>query len=277
MDSRIQPDIFASVSDGAKLRNLNELHCSDDPVFAYEAYFPPNRQGKTHSHARAQLICATTSVVDVTAGDRRWALQPGQAAWLPGGVDHSVSGVPIDSIFRSFYIRADLAGSFGREAAVFDLSPLMTGLLPRLIEIYDGQGDRGLYQHLAALTLDEIARAEPTPIIVPPRVPVARDRRLKLVCDALSIQPADRRTLEQWGRAAGASARTLERLFREETGMSFNAWRQTCRIAAAVPKLQQGVSVQLAAWEVGYDSPSAFAAVFRRVMGINPNGVASTH
>jgi AraC-like DNA-binding protein len=112
---------------------------------------------------------------------------------------------------------------------------------------------------------------------MPPRVPLPRERRLKLICDALIEQPADRRTLEDWGKAAGASSRTLERLFREETGMSFNAWRQACRISAAIPKLELGNSVQRVAWEVGYDSPSAFAAIFRRVTGMNPAGVPSRH
>jgi AraC-like DNA-binding protein len=59
--------------------------------------------------------------------------------------------------------------------------------------------------------------------------------------------------------------------------MSFNGWRQACRIAAAIPRLELGNPVQLVAWEVGYDSPSAFAAIFRRVVGMNPTGVLSRH
>jgi AraC-like DNA-binding protein len=259
------------------LHGLSELHCSEDPVVAHEAYFPASMQGRMHSHARAQLICATTTAVDVVAGKRRWTLQPGHAAWLPGGLNHSVSSLEAASIFRSLYIRPDLARKLGRQASVVGLSPLLQELLQRLIEIYDGQGDREIYPHLAALALHEIARAEPGPEIGTPVLPTPRDRRLKLICNALMEQPSDRRTLEEWGKAAGASTRTLERLFRDETEMSFNAWRQACRIAAAIPKLQQGSPVQLVAWEVGYDSPSAFAAIFRRVVGINPTGMLTGH
>lgn len=267
----------ASAADHTKLRSLNELHCSEDPVVAHEAHFPASMQGRMHSHARAQLICATTSAVKVVAGERRWTLQPGHAAWLPGGLGHSVSNLQAESVFRSLYVRPDLAMDLGGKAAVFGLSPLLKELLLLLIEIYNGQGNRGIYQHLAALALHEIARAEPLPEIASPLLPMPRDRRLKLVCDALVEQPADRRTLEEWGKAAGASARTLERLFREETGVSFNAWRQACRITAAIPKLQQGSPVQLVAWEVGYESPSAFAAIFRRVVGTSPTGVQAEH
>jgi AraC-like DNA-binding protein len=261
----------------AKPRSLDELHGSEDPVVAHEAHFPATVQGKMHSHARAQLVCATTSTVDVVAGERRWTLQPGHAAWLPGGLAHSVSALSTTSIFRSLYIRPDLAGKLGGEAAVFGLSPLLRELLLQLIEVYDGHRDRGIYPHLAALTLDEIARAEHRPEIAAPLLPAPRDRRLKLICDTLMGRPADRRTLEEWGKAAGASTRTLERLFRDETGMSFNDWRQTCRIAAAIPQLQQGNPVKLVAWAVGYDSPSAFAAIFRRVVGTSPTGTHRGH
>lgn len=269
-----QSAIF-SPSDAARanLNSLSELHRSADPIVAHEAYYPANMQGRMHSHARAQLICATTSAVDVAVGDRRWTLQPGHAAWLPGGLGHSISGLAAPSVFRSLYIRPDLAGNLGGQPSVVHLSPLLRELLLRLIEIYNGDGDRGAYPYLTGLTLHEIARAEPRPEIAAPFLPTPRDRRLKLICDALMEQPADRRTLEEWGRAAGASTRTLERLFREETGMSFNAWRQTCRIAAAIPRIQRGNPIQLVAWEVGYDSPSAFAAIFRRVVGINPTGM----
>ena len=269
----ISPGVAARVD----LRSLAELHRSEDPVVAHGAYYPASMQGKMHSHARGQLICATTSAVDVVAGERRWTLQPGHAAWLPGGLEHSISSLAAAPVFRSLYVRPDLARRLGRQAAVVGLSSLLQELLPRLLEIYEGHGDRGIYPHLAALTLHEIARAEPKPELGTPPLPAPRDRRLKLICDALLEQPADRRTLEEWGRAAGASARTLERLFREETEMSFNAWRQACRIAAAIPKLQQGNPVQLVAWEVGYESPSAFAAIFRRVVGINPTGMLAGH
>lgn len=258
-------------------RSLDELHCSEDPVVAHVAHSPASAQGKMHSHARAQLVCATTTTVEVVAGERRWTLQPGHAAWLPGGLVHSVSGLPTTSVFRSLYIRPDLARELGPQAAVFGLSPLLRELLLQLIEVYDGHRDRGSYPHLAALTLDEIARAEHRPDIAPPRLPAPRDRRLKLICDGLTGRPADRRTLDEWGKAAGASARTLERLFRDETGMSFNDWRQTCRVAAAIPQLQQGNPVKLVAWAVGYDSPSAFAAIFRRVVGTSPTGTHRGH
>jgi AraC-like DNA-binding protein len=257
--------------------SFDDWHGSQDPVVAHEAHYPASAQGKLHSHARAQLVCATTSTLDVVAGDCRWTVLPGRAAWLPGGVVHSVAGPPENTIFRSLYVRPDLAARLDGKAAVVSASPFLQDLLQRLFDIHAGHRSQALYPHLAALALDEIARAERHGEIASPRLPSPRDRRAKLICEALLDQPADRRTLEEWGKIAGASARTLERLFRDETGMSFNDWRQTCRIAAAIPKLRQGCPVKQVAWAVGYDSPSAFAATFRRVVGTNPTGTHRRH
>jgi hypothetical protein len=111
--------------------------------------------GKMHSHAQAQLICATTTPMEVVAGGRQWTVQPGRAAWLPGGVGHSISGPGEPCVFRSLYIRPDVATRLSGQAGVLGLSPLLTELFLRMIEIYEG-GDAAMYPHLTALVLDEI-------------------------------------------------------------------------------------------------------------------------
>jgi len=68
----------------------------------------------------------------------------------------------------------------------------------------------------------------------------------------------------------GASSRTLARLFLRETGMSFTAWRQQVRLAAALERLAEEGNVSQAARVAGYDSPSAFAAMCRRTLGNTP-------
>jgi AraC-like DNA-binding protein len=68
----------------------------------------------------------------------------------------------------------------------------------------------------------------------------------------------------------GASARTLARLFAAETGMGFERWRTTARLAAALPLLAAGTPVGTTARRVGYATPSAFVAAFRREIGTTP-------
>lgn len=86
----------------------------------------------------------------------------------------------------------------------------------------------------------------------------------------LLANPADERTLAEWGKQAGASARTLARAFLSGTGMTFGQWRRLARLRAALPQLAAGQAVGTVARHVGYQTPSAFVAAFRKETGQTP-------
>ena len=76
--------------------------------------------------------------------------------------------------------------------------------------------------------------------------------------------------LDDWADRCSLSRRTLTRLFRRETGQSFSVWRQRVRLLEALARLGAGEAVTYVALDVGYDSPSAFAAMFKRELGAAP-------
>jgi AraC-like DNA-binding protein len=101
-------------------------------------------------------------------------------------------------------------------------------------------------------------------------LPLPFDRRLRKVCAAVLQAPGNDDTLEQWGERMGASARTLARRMKDETGMSFHNWRLQVRIDEGICRLLQGQSVVSVARALGYASASAFVYMFRNVMGVSP-------
>jgi AraC-like DNA-binding protein len=62
----------------------------------------------------------------------------------------------------------------------------------------------------------------------------------------------------------------MQRLFAEESGMSFSRWRQRARLNYAMKRLAAGESVTNAALEAGYSSTSAFISMFRKQLGTTP-------
>ncbi|NBH03765.1 AraC family transcriptional regulator, partial [Amycolatopsis sp. SID8362] len=87
---------------------------------------------------------------------------------------------------------------------------------------------------------------------------------------ALLANPADPRTLAEFGRDVGASERTLARVFAAECRMPFGTWRTQVRLRASLPLLAQGTPLETVAYRVGYSSASAFVAAFRRAVGVTP-------
>jgi AraC-like DNA-binding protein len=77
-------------------------------------------------------------------------------------------------------------------------------------------------------------------------------------------------------RAAGASKRTVERLFQEEIGMTPGKWRQQLRLMQALRLLADGAKVTQAAVDAGYSTPSAFIAMFRKALGRTPKAYFSS-
>jgi transcriptional regulator GlxA family with amidase domain len=98
-----------------------------------------------------------------------------------------------------------------------------------------------------------------------------RDRRLRRVCDQIVGEPGDQRDLDELAKLAGMGRRTFTRTFRDETGMAFAMWRQQIRLMAAISMLGEGQSITNIAYEVGYESPSSFTAMFHRVLGVAPS------
>lgn len=105
---------------------------------------------------------------------------------------------------------------------------------------------------------------------LPIDVPLPVDERVRAVADALLADPSDSRSLDAHARSLGVSRRTLTRLFVRDTGMSFDRWRTHMRLRAALPLLAEGRTVSQAAHAVGYATPSAFLAAFRRTVGTSP-------
>src|SRR6266481_3557132 len=98
-----------------------------------------------------------------------------------------------------------------------------------------------------------------------------RDRRLRALCQALLDAPGDQRPLAAWAKRVNASSRTLARRFQSESGLSFGAWRQQARVLEAMGRLGGGAPVTQVALDLGYESVSAFSAMFRRSAGASPS------
>ena len=106
--------------------------------------------------------------------------------------------------------------------------------------------------------------------MIPLQLPLPADERARKAAAWMREHPGDAGSLKQLARRVSVSVRTLERLFQKETGMTFGKWRQQLRLLHALRLLAGGSTVTAVALEVGYESPSAFVAAFKRFFGATP-------
>lgn len=238
------------------------------PVAAMAKGFEDGHEIALHQHARDQFVYAVTGVMRVRTRTEAWIVPPDRAVYLPAFTDHSISMRGAVAM-RTLYIAGNAHEGLPAAPTVVEVSPLLRELVLTLISepvLYDENGRGGA---LAQLVLQEIATAPQLSLVIP----MPRDPRLLRVCNALLADPANRFTLDRWVDMAGASVRTLGRLFEAELGMSFAAWRQRVRFHNALEAIISGESIARVAGRNGYRSSSAFSAAFRKVMGQAPSSL----
>ena len=101
-------------------------------------------------------------------------------------------------------------------------------------------------------------------------LPMSSEPRVRRITDALLRAPGDRSTLPEWAQRLAMSERSLARLMRRETGLSFGRWRQQLQLLVALRELSGGARVQQVAAELGYESVTAFITMFKKALGQPP-------
>jgi AraC-like DNA-binding protein/mannose-6-phosphate isomerase-like protein (cupin superfamily) len=236
------------------------------PVVALARDLPPSHEIDWHSHPRFQLVYAARGVMTVDTRDATWVVPPQRAVWMPPGVAHRLAAKGVVQL-RSLYVRPDAAARMPSTCEVLEVTPLLRELILRATELpleYDVRGPAG---RIMRLLLDELASLP----CLPYNLPMPKSAPLAAICRRLVDTPDDVATLEEIAVKGGLSARTLARHFRRHTGMSFAEWRRRARLLRALGWIAEGRPILEVAIELGYESPSAFSAMFRRELGAPPS------
>ncbi|MGQ9365367.1 helix-turn-helix domain-containing protein [Azospirillum sp. ST 5-10] len=241
-------------------------------VRAMARFYPRGTRLDPHSHEEeAQLLFAPRGVMQVTTPKGRWLVPPQRAVWLPPDLAHAVDMLA-DIDMRSLYVEREWlaahpeAPRLGREFVVA-VGPLLRELVLALFGGGEGRHAGQRHDLLARLTLFELAEAEDAATFIP----LPSDPRARRVAELVLADPGGAQDLDSLARAAGASSRTITRLFAAETDLAFRQWRQRARILSAVETLgSRRVPIKQLAVRLGFSSVAAFGHAFRQVMGTTP-------
>ena len=246
-------------------RDDGENRDSDRPVIAVGIDHPGEHRYPPHAHFRAQLVFACDGTVTVVTERGTWVVLPQQAVWVPAGENHEVRESGAFQM-RTLYIHPRAAEWLPRNCTVVNVSALLKELILGAVSLSQKNqlGPRG--RRLMSVILDELAELEPSPL----HLPMPRDARLKAIADSLIADPSNLHDLVYLSKQVGASARNMARLFLKETAMTFGEWRRQLRLLNAISRIGAGDAVTTVAYDLGYQSPSAFIAMFKRALGEPP-------
>ncbi len=233
---------------------------------SYVEGYPLGGRIPRHSHDRDQLALISESAA-VVETDTVYVVHPLlKGLWLPAGIEHSIYSP------RRFYLHALY---FEPGTLRTDSDPQVLGLdnLARELILFlcatPRASERGTrHAHALALLEEILPAAKPESF----SLPRPRHERARKLADWFASNPSDARAVEiVAAEIGGASLRTFERMFAEETGLSLAAWRRQSRLLTSLSLLAQGKSIGEVAHAVGYESAAAFSTAFKQCFGVSPS------
>lgn len=231
------------------------------PVTAMARVYENSVDFGWHSHRRGQLLQIIDGFMTARTPDTSFIIPSGYGLLISPDIPHAVTSHGRVAM-QSLYIEPEAASAIDWEPTrVISTSVLLSAIVAAFIEeptLYDENGRGG---HLAALILEEIAKAKEGPFALP----MPSDKRLQRLCKDLSQTPSIDFDIDHWADNLGMSRRTMTRKFRTQTGMSFAEWRRRLRMAHVMRRQAEGARLDEAAADVGYRSLSSLRKAMREV------------
>lgn len=232
--------------------------------------YPGGSTIATHSHLGLQVLYAQHGDMCVNSETASCLANPSQVVLVPSRIEHEIK-IGRQAEMATIYIEnPEWEKGISRDMVSFPASPMLKQLIARTITLSqkkDFKPQDNIYL-LGMLLLElETTRND----LHTPSLP--DDKRALFICKEILKNPLNSAGLSELSNLAGASPRTINRIFQKHYGMTFHQWRTQIKLRWAEKKIQAGQSISEIACELGYASTSAFSYSFKKSTGKSPTSL----
>lgn len=218
-----------------------------------------------HSHPWSQLCYACKGVTQTQTQEGTFVLPPEQALWIPANAEHQ-QHLKTKVSNRSLYIDSKWCNPLGNKVRSLTVDPLLKSLILEIANWREHYERTAQTDRLVQVLIDRLSIAPSNELFMP----TINDNRLLPIIQSLNFDLANKLTIEEWASKVGASSRTLNRLFNKNYGMGFSKWKQKIKIMKSLEMLNEEIPLSDIAYELGYESSSAFLTAFKKQLGCSP-------
>ncbi|MER2496067.1 AraC family transcriptional regulator [Vibrio neptunius] len=216
-----------------------------------------------HKHQKGQLLYAPRGCMNFALSNSVCILPPTKAVWIPPDTVHRAFMTNVVA-YRSLYFDCN-AFRCPDSITIIEVSELLKALINKMA-FWPVDKPEIEMNNCTALFWEEFDHSKTYSY----ELPLPTDRRLNSfrlrVSDEAFLAP----DLVTLANSAGASTKTVTRIFKAETGMSYQEWRQQWRTLKAIELLCRERQVSDVAHWLEFSSDSAFIAFFKKQMGQTP-------
>ncbi|PAR27938.1 AraC family transcriptional regulator [Vibrio metoecus] len=216
-----------------------------------------------HHHQKGQLLFAAQGCIRFALDDSICILPPTKAVWIPAFTRHRALMTNVVA-YRSLYFDSEVFKG-PNQITMIEVNDLLNALIDKMA-LWPWDTPEEQMKNTTALFWEEFHAAQRHTF----QLPLPSNRRFKAFRETLIQATFLAPDLISLAHSVGASSKTVTRLFKAETGMSYQEWKQQWRLLKAVELLSKGMPVnQVSDW-LGFSSDSAFIAFFKKQTGQTP-------
>lgn len=243
---------------------IKDFETMPQSIIAKIEYAHASHEIPLHTHPKGQLILAMHGYVTCEVSTKMWMVPAHSAIWIPANKLHS-NRASDNAQLCHLFIDNTLKG-MPQNTCTLAITPLVEALICQLASENQRYTSSSKIARLARVLFDQLLDMP----IQPLDFVLSKHAVIQSMSQQLINQPNDRKTLSQWAEQFALTERTLARLIKNETGMTFGKWRTQLHIIVSLQALSSKKSVQHVSELLGYESVSAFITMFKKVMKKSP-------
>lgn len=250
----------------------NKVHLVDSHPKPYFVWYEENwiHENEFHAHERAQLVYVSEGFQNIHVQDNVYLVPQNHVIWIPANQAHKTkSSAATIKIMTLFFKLIDDKESFYNEVRVFAAPTVLREML-YYAEKWSMKDDKMPEEHyfLKAI-LFELPNFWGNAIKL--SLPAAKDSRLIAVCNYLQDNFTSKISYSIIASDHAMSQRTMERLFKNDLGITLSKYVQIVRILKSLEWLSSSnLSIREIGERVGYSSLQAFSNSFQQIMHYSP-------
>lgn len=219
-----------------------------------------------HFHkTKSQLLYAPSGCMTVTTSDRQLVLPPFRMLWIPAHEVHRVNFRNIVA-YRSIYFDEDYSQKYIKsDLKVLHVNTLLKEIIERIC-FWEWSALKSDQTNLLNVFWDEMERAQEEKL----ELKMPQDRRFKRIVEEWTLRQSIPPMLKSLAEKTGAVEKTISRIFKKETGLSYQDWRQQWRLQRSIELLVEGNSIGEVSHILDFSSDSAFIEFFKKHTGSTP-------
>lgn len=224
-----------------------------------------------HSHKKGQLVYVESGFQYITINEKIYLLPQNHAVWIPPNAVHKTNShsekIKLMIMFSDLDNNDDVFYQF---ITVFSVPPVLKEMIKYTEKWSKNQVENARETLFLKALFNELPQFVAQSLQLHLTLP--EDKRLAKAIEHLHSHYREDVKIEDLSEIALVSLRTLERIFKKETGLTLSKYQQMLRIIKSLELLSSNeLTISEIAYAVGYKSVQAFTKSFLTVMKYRPS------